>query len=369
MGIKKISIIISLLTASVLAFNGCANNKQSNPSAETGIKKTEDSSLYKSYKDYFSIGVAVEPARLASTDPHSAVVIKEFNSLVAENAMKPESLQPTEGNFNFNKADAIVDFAIAHNMKMRGHTLLWHQQIPAWFFKDPADSSKPASREVVLKRLETHITTVLKHFKDKYGDKNPIYAWDVVNEALSDQRGLRGSQEGSLWLDTVGEDYIEKAFEYAHKADPNAKLYINDYNIEKYNLKTIEMFDLVKSLKEKNIPLDGIGMQMHVNINSRISDIKNSIKKFKTLGLDIQVTELDMDMMGDISEGRLAEQAKLYKEIFETLIEENGNISSVTFWGVSDELSWLKKPNAPLLFDSKLQPKAAYKAIIEAVNK
>jgi endo-1,4-beta-xylanase len=370
MGIKKIAIIISLITVSALAFNGCASDKQSNPSTETASKQAvETSSLYMAYKDYFPIGVAVEPGRLLSTDPHSAVVIKEFNSLVAENAMKPESLQPTEGNFNFKNADSIVDFAIAHNMKMRGHTLLWHQQIPSWFFKDPADLSKPASREIVLKRLETHITTVLKHFKDKYGDKNPIYAWDVVNEALSDRKGLRGSQEGSLWLDTVGEDYIEKAFEYAHNADPNVKLYINDYNIDRYNLKTIEMFDLVKSLKDKNIPVHGIGMQMHVSINSRISDIKNSIKKFKTLGVDIQVTELDMDMMGDVSEGRLIEQAKLYKEIFEALIEEKGNISSVTFWGVSDELSWLKKPNAPLLFDSKLQPKAAYRAILEAVNK
>jgi endo-1,4-beta-xylanase len=195
-----------------------------------------------------------------------------------------------------------------------------------------------------------------------------LFTADVVNEAVSDQKGLRGSLEKSLWLDTVGEDYIEKAFEYAHKADPNVKLYINDYNIERFSQKTIDMFNLVKSLKDKNVPVDGIGMQMHVNINSSVNDIKGSIKKFKTLGVDIQITELDMDLMGDVSEKNLTSQAALYKDIFNALIEEKQSVSSVTLWGVSDELSWLKKPNAPLLFDSKLQPKPAYKAIIEAVK-
>jgi endo-1,4-beta-xylanase len=369
MRIKKLAIICSLITVSLLVSMGCESKTQNNSSAQAVNKKVVDtSSLYKAYKDYFTIGVAVEPSRLNSTDPHSELVRKEFNSLVAENAMKPESLQPIEGNFNFKNADAIVDFAIAHNMKMRGHTLLWHNQIPAWFFKDPKDPSKLASREVVLKRMETHITTVLKHFKDKYGDKNPIYCWDVVNEPISDQKGLRGLSEGSFWLDTVGEDYIEKAFEYAHKADPSVKLYINDYNIERFSQKTIDMYNLVKSLKDKNVPVDGIGMQMHLNINSYVKDVKGSINKFKTLGVDLQVTELDMDLMGDVSEASLANQAKLYKDIFDVLIQEKQNISSVTFWGVSDELSWLKKPNAPLLFDSKLAPKPAYKAIIEAVK-
>jgi endo-1,4-beta-xylanase len=355
MKVKKLGIIILLV---IIALFGSIEF----------IKSKQKESLHKAFKSYFSIGVAVEPSRLSNSDPHSELVIKHFNSLVAENAMKPESLQPTEGNFNFKNADTIVDFAIANNMKMRGHTLIWHNQIPDWFFKDLKDPSKLASREVVLKRMETHITTVLKHFKEKYGDKNPITSWDVVNEPISDQKGLRGLPEKSLWLDTVGEDYIEMAFEYAHKADPSLKLYINDYNIERYNQKTIDMYNLVKSLKDKNVPIDGIGIQMHLNINSSVNDIKGSIKKFKTLGVDLQVTELDMDLMGDVSEANLAKQAKLYKEVFEVLMQEKDYISSVTFWGISDEVSWLKKPNAPLLFDSKLQPKPAYKAVIEAVK-
>jgi endo-1,4-beta-xylanase len=369
MKIRKLVILSLALTISLLGAVACESKKE-NKSPEQTIKNeaVDTSALYEAYKDYFSIGVAVEPARLLSSDPHSEIVLKHFNTLVAENAMKPESLQPTEGNFNFKNADAIVDFAIKNNMKMRGHTLIWHSQIPDWFFKDPKDASKLASREVVLKRMENHITTVLKHFRDKYGDKNPIYCWDVVNEAVSDQKGLRGAAEKSLWIDTVGEDYIEKAFEYAHKADPNVKLYINDYNIERNSQKTMEMYDLVKSLKDKNIPIDGIGMQMHVNIKSSVIDIKSSIKKFKTLGVDLQITELDMDLMGDVSEASLKRQAELYKEIFKVLVEEKQGISNVTFWGISDEISWLKKPNSPLLFDSKLQPKPAYNAVIEAIK-
>jgi len=317
--------------------------------------------LYSVFKDYFPIGVAVDPSRLNDTDPHAQLTAKHFNMLVAENAMKPESLQPTEGNFTFDNADKIVDYAIAHNMKMRGHTLLWHNQVPDWFFQDPSDPSKPASRDLLLQRLKTHITTVLDHFKTKYGSQNPIIGWDVVNEVLDDNGNLRNSK----WLQIIGPDYIEKAFEYAHEADPSMKLFINDYNIENNGVKTQAMYDLVRKLKSEGVPIDGIGMQMHININSNIDNIKASIEKLASLGVEIQVTELDMDMNGNVSNEALLKQARLYKQLFDLFKAEKQYITAVVFWGVSDDVTWLSKPNAPLLFDSKLQAKPAFWAVVD----
>ncbi|AEF17757.1 Cellulose 1,4-beta-cellobiosidase [Thermoanaerobacterium xylanolyticum LX-11] len=317
--------------------------------------------LYSVFKDYFPIGVAVDPSRLNDTDPHAQLTAKHFNMLVAENAMKPESLQPTEGNFTFDNADKIVDYAIAHNMKMRGHTLLWHNQVPDWFFQDPSDPSKPASRDLLLQRLKTHITTVLDHFKTKYGSQNPIIGWDVVNEVLDDNGNLRNSK----WLQIIGPDYIEKAFEYAHEADPSMKLFINDYNIENNGVKTQAMYDLVRKLKSEGVPISGIGMQMHININSNIDNIKASIEKLASLGVEIQVTELDMDMNGNVSNEALLKQARLYKQLFDLFKAEKQYITAVVFWGVSDDVTWLSKPNAPLLFDSKLQAKPAFWAVVD----
>ncbi|MDK2806158.1 MAG: endo,4-beta-xylanase [Thermoanaerobacterium sp.] len=314
------------------------------------------------FKDYFPIGVAVDPSRLGDTDPHAQLTAKHFNMLVAENAMKPESLQPTEGDFTFDNADKIVDYAIAHNMKMRGHTLLWHNQVPDWFFQDPNDPTKPASRDLLLQRLKTHITTVLDHFKTKYGSQNPIIGWDVVNEVLDDNGNLRNSK----WLQIIGPDYIEKAFEYAHEADPSMKLFINDYNIENNGVKTQAMYNLVKKLKSEGVPINGIGMQMHININySNIDNIKASIEKLASLGVEIQVTELDMNMNGNISNEALLKQARLYKQLFDLFKAEKQYITAVVFWGVSDDVTWLSKPNAPLLFDSKLQAKPAFWAIVD----
>ncbi|WP_051585735.1 endo-1,4-beta-xylanase [Caldanaerobius polysaccharolyticus] len=338
--------------------------------ASTSTKIQENiPDLHSVFSDYFPIGVAVEPNRLADSDPHSQLVAKHFNMLVAENAMKPISLEPTEGNFTFNNADAIVDFAIAHNMKMRGHTLLWHNQVPDWFFQDPSDPSKPASRDLLLQRLQTYITTVLNHFKTKYSSNNPIVAWDVVNEVLDDNGNLRNSK----WLQIIGPDYIEKAFQYAHEADPNVKLFINDYNIENNGAKTQAMYNLVKKLKDEGIPVDGIGMQMHININSNVDNIKASIEKFASLGVQIQITELDMNMQGNVSQDALLRQARLYKQLFDVLKQEKQYITAVVFWGVSDDVTWLSQPNAPLLFDSNLQAKPAYWAIVDpnkaAVNR
>lgn len=330
--------------------------------------QTDLPSLCQIYKNDFDLGVAIDPvSQLDSSDPHSQLISWHFNSLTAGNAMKVSSLQPTEGNFNFTQADKIVDYAIAHNMKIRGHNLLWHNQVPDWFFTNPNDPSKPATREQLLARLKTHITTVLKHFKDKYGSKNPIYCWDVCNEVISDchaNNGLRGSSENSKWLDIIGPDYIEKAFEYAHEADPNVQLYINDYNLEDNNQKTTDMYNEVKKLLSEGTPIDGIGIQMHIlNSYPSVADVKASIEKLASLGVKLQITEMDCSTQGAADTAALQTQADKYKALFELFVSEKQYINSVTLWGVSDDTSWLGASNAPLLFDGQLKAKPAYYAV------
>lgn len=336
----------------------------SNPNANQAPTEIQQNvpSLYKALGDDFpNVGVAVGSYSLVPTDMHSQIVEKHFNTLVAENEMKPSSLQPTRGRFTFDNADTIASYAVDHNMKMRGHTLLWHSQVPDWFFQDPNDETKPATREQLLSVLHDHITTVLTHFKTKYGEKNPIYCWDVVNEVLNGDGSLRDSK----WLQIIGPDYIKYAFQYAHEADPNMKLYINDYGIEGNNAKTQGMYNLVKSLLDAGIHVDGVGFQMHISITNNVNDIKASIEKIASLGVKIQVTELDMSTNGDVSTNALLQQARVYKNLFDMFKNEKKYINTVVFWNISDDITWLDKPNAPLLFDSKLQVKPAYWALVD----
>ncbi len=209
-------------------------------------------SLYESLSKYFPVGVAVEPSQLLPSNPHSQIVAKEFDMLVPENVMKPEFIEPKPGDFTFENADAIVDYAISHNMTMRGHNFIWYQETPNWFFEDPSNPSKPASRTLLLERMKALITTTMKHFEDKYGSKNPIKYWDIVNEPLNDNGTLRETP----WLKIIGPDYIAKAFEYAHEADPNMKLFINDYGMENDGVKTQAMYELVKKLKDEGVPIE-----------------------------------------------------------------------------------------------------------------
>jgi endo-1,4-beta-xylanase len=340
------------------------------------------------YKDYFPIGSATCTNFLDGTDPHSGLIGYQYGVLVAGNAMKPASLQPTEGNFYWTEADKYVNFAQANNMLVRGHTFLWHNQVPDWFFTDPKDTSKPATRDQLLTRLKTHITTVMKRYEGK------INSWDVVNEVLSDGSGLRGLEGKSKWKSIIGDvdgdgydsDYIELAFQYAHEADSNAKLIINDYGLESSKRKRNDMYNLVKGMLEKGIPVDGIGLQMHISMyGPSVQDIKDCIDELSSLktmkpGFTIQVTEMDMsiyqsddDVKKDVTNDVLLQQAYRYRDIFNLFKEEakQGNLGMVVLWGVADDDSWLDgfpvkgRPNAPLLFDRRLQAKPAYWAIVD----
>ncbi|WP_316759784.1 endo-1,4-beta-xylanase [Pedobacter aquatilis] len=342
----------------------------------TGVPVLDNQGLKDFYSNYFPIGVAVGLRNLRGDE--SVLIKKQFNSLTAENAMKMAPLQPKEGAFYWKAADSIVNFAVKNGIKIRGHNLCWHQQTSDWMFKD---GDKQVSKETLLKRLKTHINTVVGRYKGK------IYAWDVVNEAIDDNPAnfLRNSK----WFEICGEDFITKAFEYAHEADPGAKLYYNDYNSE-FPEKRERIYKLLKSLKDKGVPIDGVGLQAHWSLKSPTeADLRTAIERYSSLGLKIQFTELDISIYPWEKDRRAkrpgesdqftadleTRQAAKYAMVFNVFRAYKDVITNVTFWNVSDRHSWLDeypvmgRKNYPLLFDANLQPKKAYWEVINFKSK
>jgi endo-1,4-beta-xylanase len=347
------------------------SNQLKKTNAENYSDKTRGLKDY--YKKYFPIGVAVAPINLKTDE--AQFILEQFNSLTPENAMKMGPIHPEENRYFWNDADSIVAFAQAHGLHVRGHCLCWHNQTPRWLFRDSA--GKNISKEVLLQRLKDHISTVVNRYKGK------IYAWDVVNEAIADDSAH--FFRNSLWYQICGEDFIAKAFEYAHEADPNAILFYNDYN-EINAIKREKIYKLVKNLKDKGVPIGGIGLQGHWAINEPSKgQLDSTIKKFADMGLKIQITELDIsvypkehnarerrpqDMDTTFSEEKEKKQIEVYKMCFETFRKYKKVLSGVTFWNVSDRRSWLDnfpvrgRKDYPLLFDRNLKPKKAYWEVV-----
>jgi endo-1,4-beta-xylanase len=240
------------------------------------------------YKDYFPVGVAVSVRNI--TGPDTTLILQQFNSLTPENAMKMGPIHPEEGRYNWKDADAIVDFATAHGLRIRGHNLCWHEQTPPWLFKDAQGND--VSKEVLLQRLKDHITTVVSRYKGR------IYAWDVVNEAVADNGGPDNTQilRNSPWYRICGDEFIAKAFEYAHAADPQAQLFYNDYNTERPE-KRQRVYRLLKQLVDAGVPITGVGIQAHWSIfEPSPDDLRATIDLFSGLGLKVQITELDISV-------------------------------------------------------------------------
>jgi endo-1,4-beta-xylanase len=327
-------------------------------------------SVYQTLGDYFPVGAAIWPDALSG--PHAELLVKHFNSVAAENAMKMAYLEPTEGIFDFRVADTLVDFAKAHHMPVRGTTLVWHQQNPPWLFKDAEGNDLqpgPESKALLLQRLTTYIRTVVVRYKDD------VYAWDVVNEVIDPAQpdGFRRSR----WFEITGTDYIDTAFRAAHEAAPHAKLFINDFGTTNPT-KRMFLYNLVKDLKARGVPIEGVGHQMHIDIRGPSTEaIAETIRMFSTLGVDNQITELDVSLYDNaedscpaISQDALIEQGYRYRDLFQTFRDLKGKLSGVTFWGFADDHTWLKKfPIArldlPLLFDEHLQAKPAYWGIVD----
>ncbi|WP_028610056.1 endo-1,4-beta-xylanase [Paenibacillus harenae] len=318
--------------------------------------------LHEAFGQQFLIGAAVNPKTLVT---QRELLTHHFNSITAENEMKFESLHPAEDRYTFTDADRLMAFAKANGMAVRGHTLVWHNQTPNWVFEDR--SGGVVDREALLTRMKSHIETVVSRYKGN------IYAWDVVNEAVSDRGGelLRPSK----WLDIAGENFIAKAFEYAHAADPGALLFYNDYN-ESVPEKREKIFALVKSLKEKDVPIHGIGLQAHWNLeHPSVDDIRQAIERYVGLGMKLHITELDVsvfqhdDRRTDLeapTEEMLARQAERYSQFFQLFKVYSESITSVTFWGAADDYTWLDnfpvrgRKNWPFLFDREHNPKPSY---------
>jgi endo-1,4-beta-xylanase len=328
--------------------------------------------LKAAYKPYFPIGVAVSHRRL--TGPDAELIIKQFSSITPENAMKMGPIHPEENRYHWEDADAIATFAEKNGLKMRGHTLCWHNQTPRWFFTDAA--GKQVSREVLLERLKQHINAVAGRYRGK------VYAWDVVNEAVPDTS--ESIYRRSRFYEIIGEDYIEKAFEYAHAADPNAKLFYNDYNTESAT-KREKIFQLLKKLKAKNVPIHGVGLQGHWSIYEPTqAEIEKSISQFASLGLEVQITELDVSVhpkeherrarketdKGELTPEMTEKQTAQYKMLFDVFRKYKGTLTGVTFWNVSDKTTWLDnfpvpgRKDYPLLFDQNYQPKPAFEEVV-----
>jgi endo-1,4-beta-xylanase len=325
------------------------------------------------YKDYFPIGVAVAPRDLHGDE--AEMIRQQFNSLTPENAMKMGPIHPQENVYHWTDADSIVAFAQRYHLRVRGHNLCWHTQAPGWMFKD--SSGNVVTKEKLLQRLKDHITTVVSRYKGK------LYAWDVVNEAIADDSNH--IMRPTLWYQICGEEFIEKAFKYAHAADPNAVLFYNDYNTE-IPAKREKIYKMLKGMLAKGVPINGIGLQAHWSINTPTrEELDSSIRLFSSLGLQVQITELDIsvypgkqggqmvkankdDSTAAFTEEMQQKQMEKYKMAFEVFRKYKKQITGVTFWNVSDRYTWLDsrgKKNYPLLFDKDLHPKKAYGAVVD----
>lgn len=375
---------------------------------------TEPPTLKKAYGDQFYIGAAINRPIASATavradfrrshaqvEQDRALVIEQFNHIAPENDLKWGVIHPREGpdGYNWEPADAYVDFGVRHNMYIAGHTLVWHAQTPFWVFRaknaPPEQTNEPddrrgrrfgrlgfrgprASREELLKRMRDHIHTVVGRYKGK------IHAWDVVNEALSDS-----SEEllrNSLWLQIIGPDFIAKAFQYAHEADPKAILRYNDYGLENPK-KRRKLIALIRSLQEQGVPVMAIGSQTHINVASpSFEEMDLALTEMESLGLPIHITELDVNTAlrgqrrtgADIADnaavtagGRIQDaeqrQADQYANVFRAFLKHKDSVKVITFWGVNDAVSWRAR-GKPLLFDGNDQPKPAFDAVIRVAT-
>jgi GH35 family endo-1,4-beta-xylanase/enterochelin esterase-like enzyme len=328
-----------------------------------------------SYKDFFTIGVAVNQRNVSNPD-QIALIKKEFNSITAENDMKPGEIHPQEGVWNWEKADKIANFCRENGIKLRGHCLCWHSQFADWMFTDK--KGKPVKKEVFYERLREHIHAVVSRYKDI------VYAWDVVNEAMADDgRSWPGREQSpyrqSRHFQLCGDEFIAKAFQFAREADPNALLFYNDYSCVDPG-KRERIYNMVKKMKDAGVPIDGIGMQGHYNIYFPDEDqLDLTITKFKEIVKHIHITELDLRMNNE-SGGQLmfsrgeakpmpgymnTLQTDQYARLFKVFRKHKDVIDNVTFWNLGDKDSWLGVNNHPLPFDENYKPKSCYRAIRE----
>jgi len=373
---QKLSKPFLMLLAGIVLLSGCATPEK------------EITTLKDALDGQFLMGVAMNEAQILGTDTIAdRLILDQFNSVVAENCMKSENIQPEEGKFDFEMADKFIDFAEKNHMYTVGHVLIWHSQAPAWFFVD--EQGNNVSREVLLDRMKIHIATLVTRYKGR------VNAWDVVNEAIEDD----GSWRNSKFYQIIGKDYIKYAFQFAHEADPEAELLYNDYSMA-HKGRRDAVVAMVKELQADSIRIDGIGMQAHCLMDfPPVDEFEKSIEAFAATGLDIHITEMDLSILpspwnftgADVAanfnydeymnpyaeslpdSARIAHQQR-YLDFFNLFLKHKDQIKRVTMWGLSDADSWKNdwpikgRTDFPLLFDRNYQPKEIVSDIIEAAK-
>ena len=310
------------------------------------------------------IGAAVRPAQLSEA-AYASTLAREFNLLEPEDALKWEVVHPEAQRFDFSQGDQIVDFATRHSMKVRGHTLVWHQQNPRWLTEGKYSSSELA--EI----LEKHIRTVVEHYRGK------IFAWDVVNEAFDELHP--GQLRSTIWRDQPGiglaengYSYIERCFRWAHEADPQTLLFYNEAEAEIVNPKSDAIYAMVRDFRQRGVPIDGVGLQMHVvNLNADVASISANIARLTALGVQVHITEMDValpvDAEGNARADDLQRQADIYRQIA-TACRAHPGCTAIQTWGFTDKYSWIGSHSkhtqgAPLLFDRSYRAKPSYEAL------
>jgi endo-1,4-beta-xylanase len=354
--------------------------------APSAVLAAEPAALKDMFAEKFLVGAAIGTHQVMGAEPAALeLAARQFNTITPENLLKWAEVHPQPDQYNFEPADKYVAFGQKHRMFIVGHTLVWHNQTPAWVFQD--DSGQPLSRDALIQRMRDHIHTVVGRYKGKIG------GWDVVNEAFEDDGSLRDSP----WRKTIGDDYLELAFRFAHEADPEAELYYNDYN-EWHPGKRKAVNRLVRSFNAKGIRIDGIGLQGHWGLDyPSLPEIEAMLNDYGKLGVKLMVTELDMNILprpgaqtaaevsatakgGDalnpyaagLPEDKNEELAERYAAIFAMFVKHHDKIDRVTMWGVHDGQSWLNnwpirgRTAYPLLFDRQLQPKLAFDSVVRA---
>jgi endo-1,4-beta-xylanase len=341
------------------------------------------STLKDTFRGAFVVGAAINADQITGKDARGdAIIIQQFNSISPENVMKWEVIHPRPDGYDFTLADKFVEFGLKNHMFIVGHNLCWHSQTPGWVFKD--EKGTPLTRDALLERLHEHIKTVVGRYKGK------INGWDVVNEALNEDGTLRQSP----WMKIIGEDYIVKAFQFAHEADPNVQLNYNDYNLET-PAKRRGAIALVKRLQAAGVPIAVVGNQAHLHLDgASAADEEATITELAATGVKVAITELDIDVLpsawghtADVSlkvedSARLnpypnglpdnVQQAltKRYADLFAVYWKHRDVVNRVTLWGVTDDQSWLNgwpvkgRTSYPLLFDRNGQPKPAFHAVL-----
>lgn len=305
----------------------------------------------------FWIGAAADAKAISQEPRYAELLAQEYNMLTPENVMKFEYIHPEPERYDFSLADLLVDFAQAHGMAVRGHTLVWHNQLPKWILQGQF------TQDEWMTILREHIHTVVGHYRGK------VVAWDVVNEAFDEQGTLRDT----IWLRHIGPQYIALAFQWAHEANPQAKLFYNDYGAEGLSPKSEAVYQMVQGLLKEGIPIHGVGLQMHIALNTApaTSEVVANMQRLGALGLEMHITEMDVRIAENNTLQGLKQQAEIYGDMLGVCLSA-ANCKAFVVWGLTDRYSWIPQyfgvADAPLPFDENFQPKPAYYALMDVLK-